>query len=148
MGEREKRAPKYPGWKFAMCFSSAGTNRIRFKGLEPSGSSQRLRAPPADRDAVRLRIALQRALDVVQMLLAMDRAGQVEAGLDPVDRRQQLVAQRRDLPIGLLGEPQREPRRVARRKCQAERLGRLIYPFTVLFLAPHPGESAGVAVAP
>src|SRR5258708_26703848 len=111
-----------------MCFSSAGTNRIRFKGLEPSGSSQRLRAPPADRDAVPLRIALQRALDVIQVLLAMDRAGEVEAGLHPVDRRQQLVAQRRDLPIGLLGEPQPEPRRLAPRKRQAERLCPTVYP--------------------
>src|SRR5258708_31842407 len=105
-----------------MCFSSAGTNRIRFKGLEPSGSSQRLRAPPADRDAVPLRIALQRALDAIQVLLAMDRAGEVEAGLHPVDRRQQLVAQRRDLPIVLLGEPQLEPRLVAPPNHLADRL--------------------------
>src|SRR5258708_26873095 len=99
-----------------MCFSSAGTNRIRFKGLEPSGSSQRLRAPPADRDAVPLRIALQRAVDVVEVLLAMDRAREVEAWLHPVDRREQLVAEPRDPTVRFLGEPERELRGVTRRQ--------------------------------
>src|SRR5207245_9431473 len=82
----------------------------------------------SERPAKRARaLVLQDRLDLVQMLLAVVPARQVERrralGLDLREHR---VAQRPHLPVGLLGDAERELRREARWQREAERLGRLV----------------------
>src|SRR5438105_7001391 len=117
------------------CSSAPASDSLRRPALSTSSSrgsaykkSGRGSASDSASESKLVVLRAQRAVNVVQMLFTVDRARQVERGASFCpDLRQHRVAQRLHLPVGLLGEPKRKLRRIARREGQTERLGRSVH---------------------
>src|SRR5207253_8471673 len=87
-------------------------------------------------------LAAELLLDLVEVLLAVDSAGQVErVSSGGPDLRQHRIAQRLHFSVRLLGKPERQVCRVTRAKREANGFGRRVHRFRVLRLVGRRGNA-------